>query len=268
MTDDTLPQAATTDNRLRPLAEKEGIGWAYAFMQVVVIGFIYFVVSALFAIPAVLAAVEGGGTDVPELSSATVAWSAIGSMGIAILLVILWLRREGRLKDAIRLQAPADWKSALAWAALGLGATLAIFTAGAPLMEAIGLDAPDAGLVLDLVTESPALFALWVFGVAWFAAGFGEEVLYRGFLTDRLERVPGLRGKVWPVILIQGVLFGLPHAYQGLGGMIVTACVGILFGWIRLKQNGNLWAVIIAHAAVDTVVMGMAYAEALGWISV
>jgi membrane protease YdiL (CAAX protease family) len=151
------------------------------------------------------------------------------------------------------------------WAATGIAGTLAIFAIGGPLMEAIGLGMPDSSYILGLVTESPAMFALWVIGVAWLAAGFGEEVLWRGFLMDRLERLAGLRGRAWLVLAVQAVLFGLPHAYQGMGGVVVTASVGLLLGWIRLRQRGNLWAVIIAHATVDTVMMSLAYADKLGW---
>ena len=69
------------------------------------------------------------------------------------------------------------------------------------------------------------------------------------------------------MLVIQALLFGLPHAYQGLGGMAVTATVGLLLGWIRNRCGGNLWAAIIAHAAVDTVSMSLAYADKLGWMT-
>ena len=264
--DETAP-VASQPSQWPALAEKAKIGWGWFILQLVVVAIIYLLVSFAFVVPAVLDAMETGSTEQPDLGSALVAWSAIASMFVAIGVACLFLRREGRVREAIRLERPREWGNTLLWAAIGLVGTLTIFFVGAPLMEAIGLDAPDAGFVLELVTESPALFALWVIGVAWLAAGFGEEVLYRGWLTDRLERLPGLSGKLWPVILIQAVLFGLPHAYQGLGGMIVTGLVGVLFGWIRLRQGGNLWAVILAHAAVDTVVMAMAYMEKLGWIA-
>ena len=141
----------------------------------------------------------------------------------------------------------------------------AIFIGVGGLAGELGLGVPDASLVLDLVTESPTMFALWIVGVAWLAAGTGEELLYRGFLMDRLARVSGLRGKPWLVIVIQAALFGLPHAYQGWGGVLVTGTVGLFLGWLRWRMNGNLWACIIAHAAVDTIAMGAYYGETLGW---
>ena len=250
---------------------KQRIGWAMFFAQFITVAVAYLVASILPALPALIDAImtaiedpANAGAE-PELGSAMVAATVVCSAVAGMFVAWLWLRREGRVWEAIRLAAPARWRSTLGWAVLGTGGTIVIFALGAELAEALGLGTPDPSFVLALVTESPGLFALWIVAVAWFAAGFGEEVLYRGFLMDRLERLAGLRGRPWAVLVIQAVLFGLPHAYQGMGGMMVTAMVGLLLGWIRNRCGGNLWAVIIAHAAVDTIMMSLAYADSLGW---
>ncbi|WP_120077554.1 type II CAAX prenyl endopeptidase Rce1 family protein [Aurantiacibacter odishensis] len=260
--------SATPADRL-----KQAIGWPLFIAQFITVALAYFLGSLLPLLPALFETITtamenpGAGTVEPDLGSATVAFTVVCSAVVGIFIAWLWLRREGRWAEAIRLEAPANWRSTLAWAALGLGVTLLIFALGAPVTEALGLEAPDPAFILDLVTESPAMLALWIVAVAWFAAGFGEEVLYRGFLMDRLERVAGLRGRPWAVLVIQALLFGLPHAYQGLGGMLVTATVGFWLGYIRNRCGGNLWAAIIAHAAVDTVSMSLAYADKLGWMT-
>lgn len=270
MTDKTPVQTASVP----PTSHlKAAIGWPLFTAQFITVALAYFIGSLLPVLPAlfesIMAAVENPGAQPgePVLGSALAASTVVGSAIVGIFVAWLWLRREGRWGEAIRLEAPANWRSTLGWAALGLGGTLLIFALGAQITEAIGLGAPDPSFVLALVTESPAMLALWIVAVAWFAAGFGEEVLYRGFLMDRLERVAGLRGRPWAVLIIQALLFGLPHAYQGMGGMLVTATVGLLLGWIRNRCGGNLWAAIIAHAAVDTVSMILAYADKLGWIA-
>ncbi len=252
---------------------RQPLGWFLFLVQFISVAGAYFVASILPTLPAliglVLDAVQNPAIPPAELQlgSALVASTVVSSAVAAMLVVWLWLRRERRLWEAIRLQAPASWPRTLLWAAGGTVGTILIFIFGAQLTQALGLGTPDPSFVLALVTESPQMFALWVVAVAWFAAGFGEEVLYRGFLMDRLERLAGLRGRAWLVLVIQAVLFGLPHAYQGLGGMVVTAMVGLLLGWIRNRQRGNLWAAILAHAAVDTVMMSLAYADSLGWYS-
>ncbi|WP_338242762.1 CPBP family intramembrane glutamic endopeptidase [Aurantiacibacter hainanensis] len=252
-------------------APKQPIGWPIFLVQFVTVVTAYLVASILPALPALIDAVMTAVEDPAsagaetQLGSALVASTVVCSALAAMFIAWLWLRREGRVWDAIRLQAPANWRSTLGWAAVGTGGTIVIFAVGAQLTEALGLGTPDPSFVLALVTESPAMFALWIVAVAWFAAGFGEEVLYRGFLMDRLERLAGLRGRPWAVLVIQALLFGLPHAYQGMGGMVVTAMVGLLLGWIRNRCGGNLWAVILAHAAVDTIMMSLAFADSLGW---
>ena len=62
-------------------------------------------------------------------------------------------------------------------------------------------------------------------------------------------------------------LFGLPHLYQGWGGVLVTASVGLFLAWLRFANRGNLWARILAHAAVDTIMLTLAYSESLGWLT-
>ena len=90
---------------------------------------------------------------------------------------------------------------------------------------------------MQYITESPLMLGLWIVLVAWLAAGFGEELLWRGFLLDRLMRLPGISGRIWLAIVIQAVLFGLPHLYQGWGGVIVTGSIGLLLGWLRIKAE-------------------------------
>jgi len=258
------------DKPANSLVLKQPIGWLIFLLQFFSVAAAYFVASILPTLPALaeimLNAVRNPEMPPPEpqLGSALVASTVVSSALAGMLVVWLWLRREGRLQEAIRLQAPESWPRTLVWAVGGTVGTVLIFTFGAQLTQALGLGTPDPSFVLALVTESPQMFALWVVAVAWFAAGFGEEVLYRGFLMDRLERLAGLRGRAWAVLVIQALLFGLPHAYQGMGGMVVTAMVGLLLGWIRNRCGGNLWAAILAHAMVDTVMMSLAYADALG----
>lgn len=244
------------------------IGWGLLIAQIVTVGVVFFVGSTVPAMPAIFAHIASGAEGEPVLSSFTVWLTVTIGMALGLLVAWAWLRREKRVGEAWDLRPPAiGWKHTFGWAALGTFAIFLIFGAGGALLEAFGLEAPDPSFVLDLVTESPQLFALWIVGVAWLAAGAGEELLYRGFLMDRLARVSGLQGRAWLVIVIQAILFGLPHAYQGWGGMLVTGTVGLFLGWLRLRMNGNLWACIIAHAAVDTLAMSLAYSEKLGWIS-
>ncbi len=249
------------------LTAKASIGWPLFIAQLVSVVIVYFIGSTLPLVPSMITQVSAGVTD-PQFTSLEVALTVMVSMALALLLCWVWLRREGRVAEAWDLSTPASWSKVLGLAAMATVGSILIFTVGAALLQAAGLPAPDASFVLDLVTESPLMFAIWVIGVAILAAGVGEELLWRGFLMDRLERLGGLRGRVWLVLAVQAILFGLPHAYQGLAGMILTAAIGLLLGWVRIMQRGNLWAVIIAHASVDVIMMSLAYASKTGWIPV
>jgi membrane protease YdiL (CAAX protease family) len=244
------------------------LAWWLFIVQVVTVAVVYVVGSAVPGIPEALAHYESGADGDPDFTSATLATTVMVGMALALLLGWAWLRRERLVGEAWDLSAPAiGWSRTIGWAAAATFVVFLIFGLGGAAVEALGLGAPDPGYVLDKVTESPQMFALWIVGVAILAAGVGEELLYRGFLMDRLSRLAGLRTRMWLVLLIQAVLFGLPHVYQGWGGVLVTGSVGLFLGWLRLRMNGNLWACILAHAAVDVIAMSLAYADRLGWIS-
>ncbi len=267
MRETQIDQSATTV--ATPISSSTKLAWWLFIIQLPTVAVVYFVGSSLPAIPTIVEHVRSGAQGEPVLGSAVVASTVMLGMSLALILCWAWLKRDRVVGEAFNLSSPPiGWVRTIGWAAAATFVIFLIFGLGGAAVEALGFGAPDPGFLLDLVTESPAMFALWIVGVAWLAAGTGEELLYRGFLMDRLSRLAGLRDKMWLVIVIQAVLFGLPHAYQGWGGVIVTGTVGLFLGWLRVRMNGNLWACVLAHAAVDTLAMSLAYAETLGWISV
>ena len=231
------------------------LGWIRFILQFASVAIIYLIAS----VPPIVAF---------GMSSSGLLGSVALSMAAALLVCWLWLRRDGALAQAWNLALPAPLWRTLALAALAAGAIIAWFQVGTLLTKSAGLGTPQVAEVLDFVTESPASLALWIVVVAWFAAGFGEELLYRGFLMDRLQRLRGIGGNIWLVIFIQAALFGISHGYQSMSGVIVTGVVGFFFGWLRVRCGGNLWACIIAHALVDTLMMSAAYAGKVGLIPI
>ena len=229
------------------------LGWGRFILQFVTVTIVFFAAS----VPAVL---------MLGMTSEGLIGSVAGSMAAALLLCWFWLGRDGHLAAAWNLRAPKSWGYTFALASLATVLIIAWFQAGSWLVSQLGIDTPNVVAVMDFVTESPTSFVMWIVFVAWFAAGFGEELLYRGFLMDRLQRLRGIGDKIWLVILIQAVLFSFPHLYQGLGGVLITGVVGAGLGYLRVKCGGNLWACILAHAAVDTIMMSLAYANSLGML--
>ena len=249
-TDKAALQATFADGPPQPVGRP--LGWWYFTLQfgTVLLAFL------LCSVPPVL--LWGQTSFSVGLSTAT-------SMAGALLVAWLWLRRDGAVTEAFRIERPASWPRTLAISAAATGVIMAIFAVGAPVVQALGLQAPEVEGVIDMVIETPLTFAFSVVVVAWFSAGFGEEMVWRGFLFDRLTRLRGLGSNMALVLVVQAVLFGLPHIYQGVGGVLITGTIGLFLGWLRIVLKGNLWANIIAHGAVDTIMLSLGYMESLGW---
>ncbi len=87
----------------------------------------------------------------------------------------------------------------------------------------------------------PQLFALAA------AAGFGEELLFRGTLQPWLENIGGYQFG----LLASNVIFGLVHAISRMYA-IVTGVVGIYLGYLMdISEQRNLLAPMITHGLYD-----------------
>jgi uncharacterized protein len=80
-------------------------------------------------------------------------------------------------------------------------------------------------------------------------AGVCEEFVYRGFVMAALWQA-GLA--TWVVVVLSSILFGLAHAYQGVGGIIATGGLGVVFALVRIAW-GSLVPVMVFHSVVDLV---------------
>jgi CAAX protease family protein len=86
-------------------------------------------------------------------------------------------------------------------------------------------------------------------GLISVAAGFGEEMLFRGFLQTLLADWWGF----WPGVLAAALVFALMHlitlTYAFLAGLL-----GLYLSVVWLT-NGNLLSVVVAHALYDFVAL-------------
>ena len=87
--------------------------------------------------------------------------------------------------------------------------------------------------------------AFWI-GVS-ISAGFCEELVFRGYFQKQFETFTHSR---WIALLLQAVLFGVSHGYQGIEACLKIAGFGALYGlfavWRRSLRPG-----MIAHASGD-----------------
>jgi membrane protease YdiL (CAAX protease family) len=76
-----------------------------------------------------------------------------------------------------------------------------------------------------------------------------EEVVVVGYLITRLRQ---LGWNAWAAVVCSALLRGSYHLYQGFGGFLANAVMGVIFGLFYLRFR-RLAPLIIAHAIIDTV---------------
>ncbi|MEO6601167.1 MAG: CPBP family intramembrane glutamic endopeptidase [Polyangiaceae bacterium] len=81
------------------------------------------------------------------------------------------------------------------------------------------------------------------------SVGFGEEVVYRGYLQRQLAAFTG-RASIG--IVLSAVLFGIAHAEQGYGSAARAALYGLALG-VLARARRSLLPGIVCHVAIDLV---------------
>ena len=195
----------------------------------------------------------------------------LGRMLLLVAAAAWMMRAAGRRWSDVGLRAPRRWWIVLLAVVVGylaLGALAGVMHA--VILPALGLPGPDLSAFSRLRGDLPE-YLFWALPVAFGSAAFGEELVARGFLTDRIATLLGGAAPngvvVFAAVLLQGALFGACHAYQGLGGALLTGAVGMVIGLVWLWSGRNLWAAILLHGLVDFVSMTAFYAGAVGGAS-
>ena len=104
------------------------------------------------------------------------------------------------------------------------------------------------------------VYLYWLL-VSWIVGGFTEELLFRGFLINRFEKLfSKVPFSVVFAIVIQALIFGQQHMYyQGVVGLVETGIIGIVSGAIYIFCGRRLWPLIISHGLVNTMGITMIY---------
>nr|ASV47106.1 CAAX protease self-immunity [uncultured bacterium] len=76
-----------------------------------------------------------------------------------------------------------------------------------------------------------------------------EEVVVVGYLLTRLRQ---LGWSAWWAVGAAAVLRGAYHLYQGFGGFLGNAAMGVLFGWFFLRTR-RVMPLVVAHTLLDVV---------------
>jgi len=121
-----------------------------------------------------------------------------------------------------------------------------------PLLVRLVGKMPDLS-AFELLRRNAKLL-LVALALTWTLAAFGEEMVYRGYLMNRVAGLGGNSRLAWAASLVLvNVLFGCAHMGQGITGMIENMIDGALLALLYLWRGRTLAAPIIAHGVTDTI---------------
>jgi len=103
------------------------------------------------------------------------------------------------------------------------------------------------------VAGSPAALAQ-LLALNWTVAAFGEELAFRIVLMRGIAYALGDDQKAFAIALVlQAIVFGLVHSYQGPAGIVGTATNGLIYGALTLAARGSIWPAAIAHGLNNSI---------------
>lgn len=101
------------------------------------------------------------------------------------------------------------------------------------------------------------IFGLGSYLASGLTAGFGEELIFRGYLFRQMKF---LTGNSAVALVGQAALFGLAHGYdQTLAGFMDKFISGLIFGSLAIRRK-SLLSSMVAHASLDCTVALLIFA--------
>ena len=170
------------------------------------------------------------------------------------LVAIGWisLRLRGQSWRSVGLCRPLNWARVLllgtAVGGLMEGAELFITQ---PLLTRAFHRPPDLSAVSGLHSNIGMLAVGEL--LTWTLAAFGEELVWRAYLLNRVADVLGQTGLAWAIsAALNSVAFGVAHFDQGVTGIAENVIDGALLCCLYFAGGRNLWLPIVAHGITDT----------------
>jgi membrane protease YdiL (CAAX protease family) len=111
----------------------------------------------------------------------------------------------------------------------------------------IGIESalPGGNAVQSLLPRTTIEYAIWMLVAV--SAGFCEELVFRGYFQRQFH---ALTGSAAAAVVLQALVFGVGHFYEGGWAVAQITLYGILFGLLATWRN-SLRPGILAHAWSD-----------------
>jgi len=174
---------------------------------------------------------------------------------LGAILVLVWAKHAAVRWADLGFRRPRSWPRTIVLGALaGIALKLLLKAVVMPL-----LGAPAINAAYHFVAgNTPALIRLIT--VSIIIGGIGEEILYRGFLFERLRGLLGHSAAATvAVVLLTTALFAWIHIpEQGPHSAVQALFTGLTFGTI-FAITGSLWLPIVMHAAYDVAAVVLIY---------
>lgn len=177
----------------------------------------------------------------------------------AIVLVALFSFFTGGIGLQLNMTKPVRWSHAV-WigASIGILMNLLARLLLYGMVEKLTHQPRNVASIENAIRYQPG-FALQMLVMIWTLVILSEEWVFRGFIMKQLGSLGGNTEKGWLVALVvSSMLFGLAHMHQGVSGMINSAILGSVFGWVFLRYR-NMWYNLIAHGVFDTCSLALVY---------
>ena len=170
-------------------------------------------------------------------------------LALGLIRLVLWLRRSNWREFG--LKKPQSWLKTILLALGGLISIYFVVIILMPIVSWLTGQPVDRSSFDVLRGNVPAL----IFGlvVVWTLATFGEELIFRGYLMNTIKHAFRNKNRGWFLAcMVNAILFGFGHTYQGITGVILLSVVGLLYALFYLGSGRNLWVPILMHGLYDT----------------
>lgn len=243
-----FPPAPIIDYSSEGVSRNKITSWAVMFSFLVT----YLIVMIIGILAIMISLMMIGVSEGPSFSI-----SSIMIEVILIPMILLFIYLDGSLDRTKELLRIGSIKRGLS---LGLGIpivamivdNIAVFIYAIAFILFFGEPSTVTELPGGTSWESSSLALVLTFISICVLTPISEELLFRGYILDSLNR---LHGK-WPAIIISSMIFGLVHFDPFTIGMATIG--GIIYGWIRIR-TGSLIPGIVAHSMWNTMALMITY---------